>query len=172
MENKFLFKRDSDGAYIYGPNNRCTCPSGIFRKKPTDDFLALTITNVYTGMVEDSKLPIGNFLDKDGIPYPTLDDLETAVEGFFFRNVVGSTGNSQGFYELELAGTDGDFVDGERTGIVKDFELPAAADIAKSMIVFDGLNFIKDYTLEEVEGVKWIKFILAPLANSSVFYQK
>lgn len=76
-----------------------------------------------------------------------------------------------GFYELELAGTDGDFVDGERTGIVKDFELPAGANLTKSMIVFDGLNFTKDYTKEVVAGLKYIRFTNAPLANSWVHYQ-
>lgn len=167
----FLFKRAADNAFVFGSNSGCTCPAGVFRKKPTDDGLAITITNVFTGDSENIKTPVGDFYKEDDSPYANLAELTAAVDDFFFRN-VSSTGNSQGFFELELAGTDGDFVDGERTGIVKDFELPAAVDITKAMIVFDGLNFIKDYTLEEVEGVKWIRFTLAPLANSSVFYQK
>jgi len=85
MEQKFLFKRAADGKFIYGPNARCTCPAGHHRKKPTDDNLALTIINTHTGIAEDTKLPITDFLKENGTPYTDLDEFEAAVDDFFFR---------------------------------------------------------------------------------------
>lgn len=74
------------------------------------------------------------------------------------------------FVSFPLQGTDGDFVDGERTGTVKDFVLPSDADLTKDIMAFDGLNLTVDFTKDD--STKTVSFTLAPLPNSFIFYQR
>jgi hypothetical protein len=88
---KYLFKR-ADGAFVFGENTRCTCPAGIHRKKPSDDNKLLTIVNVYTGIAEDTKTPVTDFYKENDTAYADLDELETAVDDFFFKSGITSAG--------------------------------------------------------------------------------
>lgn len=82
---KYLFKRQSDGAWIYGDSPK-SINSGGYRMEPSPSELTVTI---YDRLNRDEpdvlENPITDFLKENGQPYANFEEFSDAVSGFFFR---------------------------------------------------------------------------------------
>lgn len=169
-EQLFLFKRESDGAWIFGLNNDCEHPSGICRVVPSTDRTTISIIYIQKNEANENHMhvPFGNFLDSTGTPYATFNALKTAYNGFFIGSInSGSVAAAAGFTAFEITVVE------DQT----DYALPLEADVAKDWIVSaDGVGFSPstDYTKSLVDGVPTISFNVAPTVGNVpvVWYQK
>ena len=126
------------------------------------------------GTVWGLTVAVNDFIISDGTDWSvasfTLTELNTVLQSV----ITGGSGSE--FVEHIPTGTDGTFVDGERTGSAVEFTLPDEANISKSWLVFDAGQPLKNtvgYSKSTVSGHPTITFTVAPFQDECIiFYQK
>jgi len=104
MNKLYLFKRASDGKWIFGHNTNCEHPSGICRVIPSTN--ESTITIIYNvkreGDYDKYNIPFGDFYKEDGNVYASFAELKAGYSGFFSDP---SSGIARGEFDAVLSDT-------------------------------------------------------------------
>lgn len=90
----YLFKRASDGQWVFGENIHCEIPAGFLSVEPSADLKEIMIRNS-DGSVRLNPTLVTSFLKENGDAYSDFAALKAGYAGFFFRS-VGSINSVSG----------------------------------------------------------------------------
>ncbi|MCE5332679.1 MAG: hypothetical protein LLF95_11155 [Bacteroidales bacterium] len=118
-EKLYLFKRTSDGKWVFGQNIDCLHEPGICKPVPSTDRTKLTIIYFQRNNSNQDIFdhPVTDFLKENGTAYSDFTELSGAYSDFFFR-VDGSSSavGVDGFLYLPTSISSKGIRIGERTG--------------------------------------------------------
>jgi len=94
----YLFKKVSNGEFVFGPNIDSLCPAGQFRIEPSLDRLTVSIFSIQTGEDVVNNKPISSFKNESDTVYADFAALSKGYEGFFAaspttRDLLGGWGD-------------------------------------------------------------------------------
>ncbi|MDD4971908.1 MAG: hypothetical protein PHT07_20980 [Paludibacter sp.] len=162
----YLFKRASDGAWIFGESTDHEHPAGVCRIAPSTDKTKVSIIYFQKNEANQNKLdiPVTSIYKEDETAYADFAALKAGYAGFFF-SVGGSGGSAYTPYVVPIEQIDGRLA----------FTVGEEIDLTKDTIAVEG-KFTHtptlDYVVANVAGIGTFTFTVAPTEQLVLRYIK